>query len=92
VDVYSRLPAIVSIECTGERRFFGKEGVRVCKGCKDLRASRGSTNPSGPIDRWAKIISRGIERRDKGVLTDSDVDNVAVLVKIANKYLAPKGP
>ena len=63
----------------------------MCKGCKHLRAFRGTTNPSGPIDRWAKIIARGIERRDKGVLTDSDVDDAAKLVKIAEKYLAPKG-
>ena len=63
----------------------------MCKGCKDLRASRGTINPSGPIDRWAKVIARGIERRDKGVLTDSDVDDAAKLVKIGDKYLAPKG-
>ena len=55
------------------------------------KESRGTTNPSGPIDRWAKNIARGIKRRDKGVLTDSDVDGAAKLVKIGDKYLAPKG-
>ena len=63
----------------------------MCKGCKELHISRGSQNPRVSIENWAKIISRAIESIDKGVLTDSDFDDAAKLVRFADILLGPKG-
>lgn len=88
---YGGVPSIVSTECTGTGVFVGTDGGRVCRFCKDLRAARGSRNPSVTIDKWGKTLSRCIERRDKNVLTSTDLDDAAKFLKTRDSHLSPAG-
>ena len=72
VGSYNGLPAIKSTNCTGFGTLRGNDGGRVCTHCKDVRALRGSSNPSKPITNWYLVISKAIERRNKGELTKAD--------------------
>ena len=88
---YGGVPSIVSTGCTGIGVFPGTDGGRVCDGCKALRAARGSRNPSVKLDKWGKTLSRCIERRDKNVLTSSDLDDAARFLKTSDSLLSPAG-
>ena len=88
---YGGLPSIVSTECTRFGHFVGKDGGRVCVGCKDLRIARGSANPSASIDKWGKTISRCLERREKNVLSLSDFDDAGKFIKIPENNFGSAG-
>lgn len=88
---YGGVPSIVSTECTGIGVQKGKDGGLVCLGCKALRAERGTRNPSVTLHKWGKTLSLCIERRDKNVLTPSDMDDAARFLKTRDSLFAPAG-
>eukprot|EP00957_Ditylum_brightwellii_P171688 13070126-Ditylum_brightwellii.AAC.1 len=87
--LYGGLPSIVSTKCMGKGIFPGNDGGRVCEGCKDLRVAQGFANPSGTIDKWGKTISQCLERREKNVLTMSDLDDAEKFIKTWDNSFSP---
>ena len=91
VSSYARLPAIVSTTCTRVGVVRGADGGQVCINCKTLRAARGNSNPRMVIKRWGKTLSACIERRQRQVLSASDLDDALSFAKVSNNQLGPAG-
>jgi hypothetical protein len=72
IGSYNGMPAIKSANCTGVGKLHGKDGGLVCARCKDVRALRGSSNPIKAINKSYFVLSKAIERRNKGELTKAD--------------------
>ena len=91
VGSYAGLPSIISRECTGEGTGIGLDGGRVCINCKNLRKKEGSSNPSKPLGSWGKVLSQCLERRERSVLTSSDLDDASSFSSTPNSHLGPAG-
>jgi hypothetical protein len=72
IGSYNGLPAIKSVNCTGVGKLHGKDGGLVCARCKDVCALCGSSNPIKAINKSYFVLSKAIERRNKGELTKAD--------------------
>eukprot|EP00957_Ditylum_brightwellii_P042197 3195832-Ditylum_brightwellii.AAC.1 len=57
----------------------------------DLRQACGTTNPSVSLATWGKTLAQGVERREKNVLTSSDLDDALKFTQIPDNKLGPAG-
>ena len=87
IGIYGGLPAVISKECTRKEVYVGKDGGQVCKFCKELRAARGNSNPSGTLKNWYYKLQRAIERSNKAELTSLDIMEAKHFGAICSKYL-----
>ena len=91
VGSYAGAPAIVSTKCTGEASVNGLDGGKVCINCLALRKANGSSNSSVPLGKWGKTLTQCLERRDRSVLTASDLDDAAKFTLVPDNHLGPAG-
>ena len=91
VGSYAGLPSLISSKCTGESSVDGLDGGKVCINCSKLRRANGSSNPSVPLGKWSKILTQCLERRERSVLTASDLDDASRFASVPDCNLGPAG-